>query len=164
MLPPYPIYGAVVRDSERLEGKGMPSVIDIVIGLFLSYYWTGIDMVTFHSQLDPVDRPGYVYESRIRRFLVGAVWPYVAKLNREFGWHFVFFASGVFVFTLLHAFLYPYFKSSGLVVLVISVVRVIPVISNVITGPCALFAMLLWLVLAKPFGAKPPSGIERMQR
>ena len=142
----------------------MPSAIDIILGLFLSYYWTGFEMVTFHSQQHPVDRPGYVNAPLYRRFISGAIWPVVARLNQELSWFFVCFLSGAIIFSFLHALAYPYFGSTGLIVLAIGVLRSIPGVSAVINAPLALLAMILWFMLAKPFGAKVPSGIERMRR
>lgn len=142
----------------------MPSTVDIIIGLFLSYYWTGFEMVSFHSQQHPVDRPGYVNAPILRRIFSGAIWPIVAKLNNELAWFFVCFASGAIVFSFLHALVYPYFGSTGLVVISIAILRSIPGVSVVVNAPLALLAMALWMVLAKPFGARVPSGIERMQR
>ena len=110
------------------------------------------------------DRPGYVSAPIYRRFLSGAIWPVVAKLNYELAWFFVCFLSGAVVFSFLHALAYPYFGSTGLVVLAITILRSIPGVSAIVNAPLALLAMALWMVLAKPFGAKVPSGIERMQR
>jgi hypothetical protein len=141
----------------------MPSTIDIIIGLFLSYYWTGFEMVTFHTLQHPVDRPGYVNASIYKRFLSGAIWPVVAKLNYELTWFFVCFVSGAIVFSFIHALAYPYFESTGLVVLVIAVLRSIPGVSTIVNAPLAILAMIMWMVLAKPLGAKMPSGIDRMQ-
>ncbi|MFA6451813.1 MAG: hypothetical protein WCX65_20240 [bacterium] len=142
----------------------MPSTVDIIIGLFLSYYWTGFEMVSFHSQQHPVDRPGYVSDPIFRRILSGAIWPVVAKLNNELAWFFVCFFSGVVVFSFLHALAYPYFGSTGIVVLAIAILRSIPGVAVIVNAPLALLAMALWMILAKPFGAKIPSGMERIQR
>lgn len=139
-------------------------LIDIIFGIFLSYYWTGVEMVTVHSQSYPIDRPGYVSGPWIKRFFAGAVWPIAARMNRELGWFFVCFLSGAILFTILHAVLYPHFRSEGLVVLAVVVVRVVPIISAIVNGPLAILSMVLWFVLAKPFGAKVPTAIARMQR
>ena len=140
----------------------MPAPVDIVLGLFLAYYWTGVEMVSFHSQLDPVDRPGYVDAPLYRRFFSGAIWPVVAKLNQELAWFFVCFLSGAIVFSFIHALAFPYIGSTGLIVVAIAVLRSIPGVSAIVNAPLALFAMVLWFLLAKPFGAKIPSGIERI--
>jgi hypothetical protein len=140
----------------------MLSTIDIIIGLFLSYYWTGFEMVVFHTLLHPVDRPGYVNAPIYKRFLCGAIWPVVAKLNNEFTWFFVCFLSGAIVFCFIYALAYPFFNSTGLVVLAIAVLRSIPGVSGIVNFPLALLATIMWSVLAKPLGAKMPSGIERM--
>lgn len=142
----------------------MPSIIDIAVGVFLAYYSTGYEMLIFHSQLSPVDRPGYVSESTIKRFFAGLGWPIVAKLNGELAWFFVCFISASTLFTFLHAVLYPYTQSSGIVVLAIMIARILPVVSLLISGPLALIAMLIWVIFAKPFGAKAPSGMEQMQK
>lgn len=136
----------------------------MILGLFLSYYWTGVDMVSFDSQQHGVDRPGYVNAPLYQRFFSGAIWPIVAKLNQEFAWFFVCFLSGAIVFSFLHAFALPYFGSSGLIVIAIAVLRSIPGVSAVVNAPLALLAMILWFLLAKPFGAKVPSGIDRLQK
>lgn len=141
----------------------MPSSVDIILGLFLSYYWTGMEMLTFHSQQHPVDRPGYVDAPLYRRFFSGAIWPVVAKLNQELAWFFVCFLSGAIVFSFVHALAYPYIGSTGLIVFAIAILRSTPGVSAIFNAPLALLAMALWLLLAKPFGAKIPSSIERMQ-
>ena len=141
----------------------MPSSIDIIIGLSLSYYWTGMQMVAFHSQQHPVDRPGYVDARLYKRFFSGAIWPVVAKLNQEFAWFFISFLSGAIVFSFVHALSYPYINSTGLIVFAIAILRSIPGVSAIVNAPLALLAMVLWLLLAKPFGARIPSSIERMQ-
>lgn len=108
-----------------------------------------------------MDRPGYVSAPIYRRFLSGAIWPVVAKLNNELAWFFVCFLSGAVVFSFVHALAYPYFESTSLVVLAIAILRSIPGVSAIVNAPLAL---VLWMVLAKPFGAKVPAGIERMQQ
>ena len=141
----------------------MPSPVDIILGLFLAYYWTGVEMVSFHSQLHDVDRPGYVDAPLYRRFFSGSIWPVVTKLNQEFAWFFVCFLSGAIVFSFIHALAYPLIGSTGLIVVLIAVLRSIPGVSAIVNAPLALLAMALWFLLAKPFGVKVPSGIERMQ-
>ena len=140
----------------------MPSPVDIILGLFLAYYWTGMEMVLFHSQQHPVDRPSYVDAPLYRRFFSGAIWPVVAKLNQEFAWFFVCFLSGAIIFSFIHALAFPYIGSTGLIVVAIAVLRSIPGVSAIVNAPLALLAMALWFLLAKPFGAKIPAGIERM--
>jgi len=141
----------------------LPSTNDIIFGLTLSYCWTGYGMVSFHSQQFPLYQPGYVSAPLYRRFICGAIWPVIAKLNKEFAWFFVSFLSEAIFFSFLHALAHPYIGSIGLTI-AIALLRFIPGISFVFNAPFTWFAVILWHVLAKPFGARVPSSIERMQK
>lgn len=138
----------------------MPDTSDIIIGVFLAYYWTGLDMVMFHSGQRPLHQPGYVHSGFFPKLLAGAFWPYTSKSNREFMWFFVCFLACAIVFTFTHRFIQPLVGSSGIVVLALGVTRVTPIVSNVVSIPLSIIAMFLWIFLAKPFGAKEPSGIQ----
>ena len=138
----------------------MPENLDIIIGVFLAYYWTGLDMVMFHSSQRPLNQPGYVHGGFFRKLIAGTFWPYTTKINREFMWFFVCFLACAVVFTFAHSFLQPIVGSSGIVVLILGIARVLPIVSTVVSFPLSIFAMLFWLILAKPFGAKEPSGMQ----
>jgi hypothetical protein len=137
----------------------MPEIIDIIIGTFLAYYWTGADMVLFHSGQSPLHQPGYVHGGFFKKLMAGAFWPFTSKINQEFMWFFVCFLACTVVFSFAHSLLYPLVGSSGLAVLILGIARVLPIVSTVVSFPLSILAMLFWMILAKPFGAKEPSGM-----
>lgn len=141
----------------------MDFAVAIPVGVFLAYYWTGFGMVEFHRMLNPVDQPAYVHAPAWQQVLAGAFWPYVARLNGEFVWNVVCFLSSAVVATLAYSLLLHLINSSFFAIIILSGVRAIPVLHVVVSGPTALIAALLWFLFAKPFGLKPPSGIERVE-
>ena len=70
----------------------------LVIGLFLGYYWTGFEMVEFHTISDDIDRPQYVDGPVYRKAISAMLWPLVTRLNREFGWFFSCFVAYLCIF------------------------------------------------------------------
>ncbi len=139
----------------------MITLTDATIALFLAYYWTGFEMVLFHSQLEPVDQPGYISESPIKLVISGAVWPVVSYLNREFSWFSVCFLASALVLGAAYVGLNHIIGSTFWAIIVLGVARVTPILSTIIATLLALVSALLWLVVAKPFGAKMPTGIEK---
>jgi hypothetical protein len=135
-------------------------MLDIIIGVFLAYYWTGLDMVLFHSKQSPIDQPGYVHKGFSPKLIAGLFWPYTTKINQEFLWYSVCFLSCLIVFTFAHSFLVPFVGSTGLTVLIIGIVRVVPVISAIVSIPLSILAMILWIFIGKPFGGQMPRGIN----
>lgn len=138
----------------------MVTWMEVIIAIFLAYYWTGFDMVHFHTQLDPVDQPEYVNGSTWKRVVSGALWPVVSYANREFAWFSTCFLSAAIVLGAAYVGLNHLLGSTFYAVLVLGTLRVTPVISALLSFPLALFSSLLWLLIAKPLGCKPPSGIE----
>lgn len=139
----------------------MPSFVDIAVGLFLAYYWTGCEMVVFHSHLPPEDRPGYVRNPAWQRVISGAAWPLVTYWNRELAWFGVCFLSAATVYSFAHSALLPYVGSTALFVLILAVVRIIPVVAAILNFPLALLGATLWFLIAEPLGGKPPFGMNR---
>lgn len=133
---------------------------DLAVIVLVSYYSTGLNMLAFHRSLSPVDQPGYIRQAGPRRFLTAAVWPLVARLNGEFGWFAVTFASTLLIVGVAYKLLGGLIASVFWRVLLIGIVSITPVF----TLPLALVATVLFLVAAKPFGARPPSGMDRMRR
>lgn len=142
----------------------MVSLPDVIIAVFLAYYWTGFEMVLFHTQLDPVDQPGYVSGSVLKRIGAGVVWPGVAYLNGEFAWFSICFLSSAIALGASYIGLNHVIGSTFFAILVLGVLRVTPVISALLSFPLALLSALLWFLIAKPIGCKPPSGMERLNR
>ena len=140
----------------------MPSLVDVAIGLFLAYYWTGYDMVLFHSQLESVDRPSYVDGPKWKVVISGAGWPLIAYLNRELSWFGVCFLSSAIVFTAVHMLLLPYVGSTASVVVILAVLRNVPLLGRLLSVPFGAIASVLWILVAKPLGARVPAGIERI--
>jgi hypothetical protein len=138
--------------------------VEVIIAVFLAYYWTGFDMVNFHTQLEPVDQPEYVSGSTWKRVVSGALWPVVSYANREFAWFSICFLSAAIVLGAAYVGLNRLLGSTFYAVSVLGALRVTPVISALLSFPLAMFSSLLWLLIAKPLGCKPPTGIERSNR
>lgn len=119
-------------------------------------------MTFFYSQLNHVDRSGYIELPKLKLILFTALWPITAKTNNELTWFFIWFVSGGTVFSFLHAITHSYIGSSELIVLGIGLLRIIPGVSIVINGPLTICAAILWANLAKPLGEKPPKGMDRI--
>jgi hypothetical protein len=135
------------------------TLTNIAVGLFLSFYWNGWEMVSFHRNLDPVDQPGYLEKSKFHVIFSAIFWPFVAWLNGELWWFFVCFISKAVVYTFLFWALVELMESTMLAVALIAIARVVPLSSIVITFPAAVLASLIWMVIAKPMGARPPTGM-----
>lgn len=142
----------------------MVSWPEVIMAVFLAYYWTGFEMVHFHTQLDPVDQPGYVSGSVWRRIGAGVVWPVASYANREFAWFSICFLSSAIVLGAAYVGLNHVIDSTFLAVLVLGVLRVTPVVSALLSFPLSLLSALLWLLIAKPLGCKPPIFMERLNR
>lgn len=127
---------------------------------FLAYYLTGVNMVLYHSGSAPLDQPGYVHLGFWRKFLAGAMWPYVARINRELGWFLVTFAASVVVATAFYALAgivldHGFWRTLLVVVICTTPIGVLPL---------AVVSSLLWLVLRRPLGLQVPAAMERTQR
>lgn len=142
----------------------MVSWPEVIMAVFLAYYWTGFEMVHFHTQLDPVDQPGYVSGSVWRRIGAGVVWPVASYANCEFAWFSICFLSSAIVLGAAYVGLNHVIGSTFLAVLVLGVLRVTPVVSALFSFPLSLLSALLWLLIAKPLGCKPPIWMERLNR
>ena len=136
---------------------------DLLFGVILAYWWNGFEMVEFHRNSDPIDRPEYVNEPFYKRMIIALGWPYVAKINLELGWFFCCFVSYAIVLTVTQSLLSPYLSSTVLI-LAIFMMRIIPIVGFVFNAPAAVIASVFWMLLAKPMGAKIPTAIDRMNR
>lgn len=142
----------------------MVTWIEVIVALFLAYYWTGFDMVHFHTQLEPMDQPGYVSGPTWKMFVSGASWPIVSYANREFAWFLICFLSASIVLGAAYIGLHHLLGSMVFALLVLGAARVTPVLSALISFPLAMVSSLLWIFIAKPLGYEDPAGIERMKR
>ena len=142
----------------------MVSWPEVIMAVFLAYYWTGFEMVYFHTQLEPVDQPGYVSGSAWRRIGAGVVWPVASYANSEFAWFSICFLSSAIVLGAAYIGLNHVIGSTFLAVLVLGLLRVTPVVSALLSFPLSLLSALLWLLIAKPLGCKPPVWMERLNR
>lgn len=142
----------------------MVSLSEVIIAVFLAYYWTGFEMVHFHTQLEPVDQPGYVSGSAWKRAMSRALWPVVSYANREFAWFSICFLSSAIVLGAVYIGLNHVLGSAFFAILVLGILRVIPVVSALLSLPLSMLSALLWLFIAKPLGCKPPTGMERLNR
>lgn len=133
----------------------MLSLADAAVVVFLAYYYNGMSMVAFHSQLSPVDRPGYVSLGKPRRILAGTMWPVVARANGELGWFVVTFVSALIVVAIEYWILGRFIDSTFWRVAIVWLACVMPVVN----APLALVAVVLWL-MAKPLGLRVPVGMD----
>ena len=133
----------------------MVSWPEVIIAFFLAYYWTGFEMVFFHSQMDPIDQPGYVSGSSLKKIGAGVIWTVVSYVNREFAWFVICFLSSVVVLGAAYIFLNHIIGSTFFAILVLGVLRVTPVISNLISFPLAMEVQWRGFVLQNHWGASP---------
>lgn len=136
---------------------------NIAFGLILAYFWTGFEMVEFHTISHPVDRPAYVHLPWYRRAVSAMLWPLVTKINFEFGWFFSCFVSYAMVITAIYSFCSEYI-SPGIFVVGVIILRLIPIVGVVFNAPAAFLASLIFLPLSKMFGWKIPEAIGRMRK
>lgn len=131
---------------------------EAVMTLVLAYFFTGMNMVAFHSQLGALHQPGYVRLGLGRRILAGAMWPMVGRANRELGWFAVTFASAIIVVGLEYRLVSRFVDSVFWRLVLVSLACVLPIVN----APLALVAMLLWLIVARPLGLRIPSGMDKL--
>jgi len=131
-----------------------------VRALFLAYYLTGLNMVLYHSTSAPIDRPGYVYLGFWRKVLSGAIWPYIARLNRELGWFVVTYFASVIVAAMFYALVGLFLDHGFWLTLLVAALCTTPLGAM----PLALVSTTLWLALRRPLGLVVPSAMERVQR
>jgi hypothetical protein len=85
---------------------------------------------------------------------------YTKKVNVEFLWFFVCFLAYAVVFSFAHSISVPLFSSTPTTVFIIGVIRQVPTTGTLIALLLSILALLVWLVLGKPFGAKVPTGLK----
>ena len=135
----------------------------LIIGLFLAYYWTGFEMVEFHTISHPIDRPAYVDSPIYKKAISALLWPIVTRLNFEFGWFFSCFISYVVVITFFYSICIE-FAPTWIVVAGVIIIRQIPIVGVIFNAPAALIASIVFMPLSKLFGWKAPDAIERMRK
>jgi hypothetical protein len=75
----------------------------IIVSTFVAFMWTGWEMVQYHSNCSPIDRPAYVRHGFGMKLLVSLTWPYVAVRGKELAWFSATFAgSAVWVGTAIY--------------------------------------------------------------
>lgn len=133
---------------------------NLIVGLLVGYWWTGLAMFENDSNAHPVDRPSYVDNPLYLRVLSLSIWPIVAKINRELGFYFSCFLGYTVVATIAYAVLMQYLNSYVLVALLL-VLRSIPIASVLVNAPAVLIASIVMLPLSVVFGSKMPTTITR---
>lgn len=111
-------------------------ILNISLGLLLAYYWTGFEMVEFHANSHPVDRPAYVQFPFHKKAVSAMLWPVVTRLNHEFGWFFSCFISYAVVITIYYS-IFSEYLSAWIFVLGIVILRQIPLVSVLFNAPAA---------------------------
>lgn len=134
----------------------------IIVAVSLAYYWTGFEMVEFHTLSSSIDRPAYLKRPWYLRTMSALIWPYVATINSEFGWHFCCFIGYTVVVSFVYG-LSAEYVPSFVAILVLGVLRLVPLASVVINAPSALIASLVFLPFSKIFGWRMPNAIKRMK-
>lgn len=135
---------------------------NLIIGLFLAYYWTGFEMVEFHTLSHPIDRPAYVDNPLYKKVISALLWPFITRMNFEFGWFFSCFISYTIVITFFYS-IFISFIPTWLVVASVVILRQIPVVGVIFNAPAALIASLVFMPLSKIFGWRVPGAINRMR-
>ena len=133
-----------------------------IVGVSLGYYWTGFEMLKIDSSLHPMNRPAYTKNPLYKRVISIMLWPFVTRLNFEFGFFFSFFISYTVVITFLYS-MSSEFLLLWQFVLAVTVLRLIPIVRVVFNAPAALIASIIYMFLSKVFGLKVPSAIDRMR-
>lgn len=141
----------------------MFEIQNIALSLFLAYYWTGFEMVEFHTISHPVDRPAYVDFPLHKKAVSAMLWPLVTKMNFEFGWFFACFIGYAVVITVIYSICAEYFATWVFVAGII-ILRQVPVLGVIFNAPAALVASLVFMPLSKIFGWKMPEAIGRMRK
>jgi len=136
---------------------------NVLLGLCLAYYWTGLEMVLYHHASLPMDRPAYVRGPLALKFSFGALWPYVSMRNQEFGWFLSCFLSSALVVSLTISLLAGHIGYFWAVVL-IGAVRTLPIplVSQAYTAIASLISGVIFAVLRKMFGLEVPGPIRRL--
>lgn len=131
--------------------------VDVIVGMFLAYYWTGLDMVSFHIKSPRYHQPSYISGGFWRKFISGATWPVVAKLNQELWWYSVCFLSLASVAVAYHSVLSGLLSSTATTITLV-LMRLVPVIQLLVVVPCMLISSLLWKFIAEPMGGRMPNS------
>jgi hypothetical protein len=142
----------------------MVTWVEVIIAVFLAYYWTGFDMVHFHLQLEAPNQPAYLSGSTWNKCISGATWPIVSYANQQLAWFFIGFLSAAIVLGAAYVGLHHLLGSPFFAVLALGAARVTPALSALISLPLAMVSSLLWIFIAKPLGYEDPVGIEKMKR
>jgi hypothetical protein len=132
---------------------------DIAVVLLLAYFNAGVNLMLFHTGLDPMDQPGYVERGLVPILAAAVVWPITARLNRELAWFLIVFVAAILVFALGWTLLGLLFGS----VLWRVVALVVLSFTGLFGRPAGLVGSLIWRLIASPLGLRVPLGLERMQ-
>jgi len=132
-----------------------------LVSVLLSYFEIAIEMVAFHKNSHPIDRPAYVRGSIIKKIFSGMFWPLVTKMNQELGWFFSNFIGCFLVFTVFFV-LTENYLSITISAVVFCIVRCTPFLNQILVFPLSLASTLVWLLVAQPLGAKIPNAVIRM--
>mgnify|MGYP003658268952 CR=1 FL=1 len=146
------------KSARRMSLAGI-----LILSIFVSYLWTGWEMVEFHLASDPIDRPGYVKWGIGARLVSMLTWPVVSKLNNELAWFLATFVGSAALVAVAFYYLLPLEIPVWAIVAAIPLLRMLPMIRIGLNAPIAFIATLVFFILFRPFGAKMPSGMERMQ-
>jgi hypothetical protein len=121
--------------------------------LSLAYYLTGLNMILFHTGLDPIDQPRYASAGVLRILGAATVWPFVANINGELGWFGLFFASGLLYFTVALRVVVFFVDSPWIVLGVFWVLCFTPIVG----APVGILGSLLWRLLPASLRPRMPS-------
>lgn len=137
---------------------------DFIVVIAVSYYWTGVGMVSFHRTLDPIDQPAYASWPLWRAIPAIVGWPFVAAANRELPWFGVTFVSSLVVYSIAYWILGFAVPSTFWRIVLLGLVSMIPFVSAIIAAPLSLISAILWRLFASRAGWRVPSGIGDRQR
>lgn len=148
----YKIYGLFPMDISHI----------IIISLFVGYFWTGWEMVHFHSISHPIDRPSYVRRGVTAKVISMHIWPIVTKMNQELGWYIATFLGSASLLGIILYYAIPFGAPVWAIIGAVPLLRLLPFTATVVNIPIALITTLIFFICFRPFGAKMPVGLDRI--
>ena len=136
--------------------------LDLMLGVILAYCWTGLYMVSIHSDSAPMDRPAYVRGPLYLKVIYGAQWPRICRLNREFAWFVSQFVGSAIVLTLTLALLATHIGYAVSVLLLGLIIMLpVPFVSKAYFLTTGCVSGIDWQLVSRLFRLQEPSAIQR---
>lgn len=136
--------------------------MNFALGLLLAYFFTGCEMLICHIDGDAVDRPAYVDGPFSRKLLVGAIWPYVCKLNGDLNWFLCGYLGFSVVSVIYLALVTPHISYFWSVV-ILCAIRPLPVLGKLFNILSTTVSGSTFAAFSLIFGWKIPDWIQRFK-